>query len=72
MKGILKAKGRGTTVPGDALASHKLACKYRGQSGLPQAADSIAYDPVQKLIAVRVFRHCQRGNNHVQELLTAM
>ena len=52
MKGILKAKGRSISVPGDALSSNALACKFHGQSGLPQAADSIAYDPVQKLIAV--------------------
>ena len=53
MKGILKTKGRSIVVPGDALSSNELACKFHGQSGLPQAADSIAYEPVQKLIAVR-------------------
>lgn len=53
MKSILKAKGRSIVVPGDVLTTNQLVCKFCGQSGLPQAADSIAYDPVQRLVAVR-------------------
>lgn len=52
MKGILKAKSRNTSIPEDSLASNSLACKFYSQTGLPETADSIAYDPVQKLLAV--------------------
>lgn len=52
MKGILKARGRGNSVPGDPLTSDVLDYQNFGQSGLPQTADSIAYEPIQKLLAV--------------------
>ena len=54
MKGILKAKRLNTgPLPEDSLSSDVLACKFYGQIGLPDNSDSLAYDTVQRLIAVR-------------------
>ena len=53
MKGILKARGRANALPGDPLTRDALDFDFYGQSGLPSTADSIAYDPVQKLLAVQ-------------------
>jgi hypothetical protein len=53
--GILKAKkGRSSPLPDDSLTSDVLASKFYGQIGLPDNSDSLAYDPVQRLIAVRL------------------
>ena len=53
MKARLKPKGRAITGSADGLSVDLLANRFYGHSGLPQAADSIAYDPIQKLLAVR-------------------
>lgn len=57
--GILKTKkGKNGPLPADALSSDVLACKFYGQIGLPDNSDSLAYDPVQRLIAVRPLLTC--------------
>ena len=42
-----------TTVPDDTLAAHALEPVFLGGTGLPEPADALAYDPVQRLLAVR-------------------
>ena len=52
MKGLLKAKGRQATLPEDGFSSASLKCAYYGHAGFPEATDSLAYNPVQRLLAV--------------------
>ena len=42
-----------TTLPEDTLTAQDLSPVFVGQSGLPREADALAYDPVQRLLAVR-------------------
>ena len=51
MKARLK---RPASVPDDTLSAVALEPAYLGGTGLPDAADAIAYDPVQRLLAVRI------------------
>ena len=41
-----------TTLPEDTLTAQDLSPVSVGQSGLPREADALAYDPVQRLLAV--------------------
>ena len=43
-----------TTLPEDTLTAQDLSPVFVGQSGLPREADALAYDPVQRLLAVRM------------------
>ena len=40
-------------VPTDTLSSRALDLAFFGGTGLPDLADALAYDPVQRLLAVR-------------------
>ena len=57
MKGLLKAKGRQATLPEDGLSSASLSGAYYGHAGFPEATDSLAYNPVQRVLAVSVHTH---------------
>lgn len=54
MKGILKGKVKPIALPEDGLSAAALACQYYSHAGFPEATDSLAYDAVQKLVAVRL------------------
>lgn len=41
------------TLPPDALSAHDLSLRVAGGTGFPAAADSLAFDSSQSLLAVR-------------------
>lgn len=50
---IRKAQHSSAGLPGDALQPKHVETRFLGHVGFPEAADSIAYEPVQSLLAVR-------------------
>ncbi len=42
----------------DRLEAEHLQPLAAGHAGLPEATDSLAYDPVQRLLAVQIASHC--------------
>ena len=52
MKGILKGRGKNTELPDTAVPSSATGGQLHGHAGFPEATDSLAYDAVQRLIAV--------------------
>ena len=52
-------------VPEDLLTSRALQPALLGGTGLPEAADSLAYDPVQRLLAVGLSYSALAPSHHV-------
>ena len=48
---VLRSDDRGLSE--DALTSLGLEPRFYGHAGFPEATDALAYDPVQRLLAVR-------------------
>lgn len=51
-KGLFKARPKHVELPADSLTPEHLSCKSYGHFGIPESADSLAYDPIQRLLAV--------------------
>ena len=52
MKSILKNKGRQAVLADDGLVQAHLDVRLFEHAGFPEATDSLAYDGVQRLLAV--------------------
>lgn len=48
------SRGRGAVLAEDRLTKAALDVKLQGLTGFPEAADGLAYEPVQRLLAVRM------------------
>ena len=52
--GLRPSRGRSAApLAEDRLTKHALDLKLQGLTGFPEAADGLAYEPVQRLLAVR-------------------